>query len=712
MIKNLNLKPIVLLLLAALFAPRLAMADSFEVDGISYQTLSATEVEVVKPTEGVYTGDITVPGGITYNDQYYYVTAVGQYAFQGSTATSIKLSPVTVRTLKDRSFNDASLTSFIVPASVTEIENNAFLYCDKITDLYFYSTTPPVVYSQTFQGMKKSSCVLHVPTGCKAAYQAVTQFNAFTNIEEWDLPEVYDLQVIGYPVTTINEDVFGDGTVVYYPSVTRLVVNRDLVSPDNVTPVIYNLGIEGITIQLNNCTLTSTDAFCVDVRNGKETTLTGTGTIKGNVYAVYCWAPLNIQDATLNLSGAITGSTAETLSIKNSSLMGTVASGSAITGFNDVQLTNCFYQSPVGAQYTAGQLVDGSGNPASSFVIKAGTPTSYGLYLAGTQVTDANCYDILGGGEASYDPTSNTLTLNGPITAIQKGDDEDDHKQYAIDNVKIYGLIINVDADVTVSSAQSTAIRFAFSTYIKGSHKLTIMAPQGKGIYAKAGALEISNTDVSIASCYGGIVGNPEKRRVLNLNQCTVQGNSASGHAVISGFRECNLSKCYFEEPVGGKYVDMQLIDLDGNPATSVKIVQGEIKYGCGLEFPRDAYIASVGKAFTAPELTNPKEKAVTYASSNAAVAEVNATTGEVTVKGKGITTISATFAGDDTYYADKASYYLVVSKQDGLQYDVNLDGQVSITDAVSVVNAILNGVASAPAMDTPQEPAPEANPE
>ena len=33
-----------------------------------------------------------------------------------------------------------------------------------------------------------------------------------------------------------------------------------------------------------------------------------------------------------------------------------------------------------------------------------------------------------------------------------------------------------------------------------------------------------------------------------------------------------------------------------------------------------------------------------------------------------------------------------MVSKQDGLQYDVNLDGKVTITDAVSVVNAILNG--------------------
>ena len=690
--KRQNLKAWMLLLLATLLTPVQVAAETFEVDGIYYSTTSAWEVEVVRPT-GDYQGAVVIPGAVTYDGNTYRVTGIGESAIMGAGVTSVTLPAGTIRTIKANGFLDIrNVTTFTVPASVTEIGENAFKYCDGMTDLYFCSPTPPTVASNTFASMNKADCRIHVPTGSLGAYQALTEFTAFSNLDEWTAPEIYGLQVAGCLVTENNLDVFGDGSAVFNTTTTTLTINKDITTTLANQPVVCNEGVAGLTINLDNCTLTAIEAFCVDVRNDKETVLTGTGTIEGNVFAVYCWAPLTIQDATLNFSGGIFGSTVETLLVTNSSLMGTVVSGSAISGFDSIGLSGCFFQSPTGANHNGTQLVDGSGNPASSFVIKAGTPTSYGLYLAGTQVTDANCYDILGGGEASYDPTSSTLTLNESITAILEGDDEDDHKQYAIDNVKIYGLIINVDADVTVSSAQSTAIRFAFSTYIKGSHKLTIMAPQGKGIYAKAGALEISNTDVSIASCYGGIVGNPEKRRVLNLNQCTVQGNSASGHAVISGFRECNLSKCYFEEPVGGKYVDMQLIDLDGNPATSVKIVQGEIKYDYGLKFPRDAYIASVGKAFTAPELTNPKEKAVTYASSNAAVAEVNATTGEVTVKGKGMTTISATFAGDDTYYADKASYYLVVSKQDGLQYDVNLDGKVTITDAVSVVDAILNG--------------------
>lgn len=58
--------------------------------------------------------------------------------------------------------------------------------------------------------------------------------------------------------------------------------------------------------------------------------------------------------------------------------------------------------------------------------------------------------------------------------------------------------------------------------------------------------------------------------------------------------------------------------------------------------------------------LNNPNNLSVTYASSKTDVAEVNAA-GEVKVLGLGTTTISATFAGDDTYEAASAEYTLNV---------------------------------------------------
>ena len=78
---------------------------------------------------------------------------------------------------------------------------------------------------------------------------------------------------------------------------------------------------------------------------------------------------------------------------------------------------------------------------------------------------------------------------------------------------------------------------------------------------------------------------------------------------------------------------------------------------------------ASVSKTTADAAFTNTLTKTgdgtVTYASSKETVATVNATTGEVTIKGAGETTITATVADSDTYtYAIKtASYTLTVTQ-------------------------------------------------
>jgi len=61
--------------------------------------------------------------------------------------------------------------------------------------------------------------------------------------------------------------------------------------------------------------------------------------------------------------------------------------------------------------------------------------------------------------------------------------------------------------------------------------------------------------------------------------------------------------------------------------------------------------------------LTNGNSLTVSYTSSATGVATVNSSTGEVTIKGAGSATITATFAGDEDYEAGSASYTLTVSK-------------------------------------------------
>ena len=85
-------------------------------------------------------------------------------------------------------------------------------------------------------------------------------------------------------------------------------------------------------------------------------------------------------------------------------------------------------------------------------------------------------------------------------------------------------------------------------------------------------------------------------------------------------------------------------------------------KVAAGLAYATTEYTANVGEAFETPVLTNPNGLTVTYSTSDASKATVNATTGAVTIVAEGTVTITATFEGNASYYAGTASYTITIS--------------------------------------------------
>ena len=688
-----NLKSIFGLLIVALMVPvKVAATIDFTVDGINYSKTSDWEVAVEAPAIGEYQGDIVIPASVTYDEHTYRVTEIGSNAIKGSGVTSITLPAGTIRTINYRGiFDCSSITSLTIPASVTYMDDEVLRFCDKLQDLYFCSAEPPsYLGSKVFDKINTSgnTCTLHVPRYHLAEYVVEPAFGVFTNKEEWDAPEIYGLKVAGCLVTEENkDDVLGDGSVTYVPGTKTLTIGADIITTVYDQEVLRNDSEDGLTVLFDNCSLTATSASVVFL--SAETTLKGTVTLESSVtYAMNCWASIAIIDANIHFSGALYGYSGFDLEIKNSDLSGSVLYGAAILGFHDVLLTNCFYKQPTGAKYVNQELEDKNDNPSNSVTIKAGTPQSYNLWIAGTQVTELNCTDVLEDGAISYNPTTNTLTVGGSITAFLN----EEHSRHAIDCM-INGLIIRVIDNVTFMSDHGHTIKVTNDTRIEGTGTLTMMATEGYAIWQTDKNLTIANLTMMINYCNSGIGGNGGELRLQNTK---IQG--ITNNAIIDDFENVLLTDCYYEEPVGAYYDndDRMLKDIDGNVATSVKVVRGPAKVRYGLSFPREGYIACVEKAFTAPELSNELEldlPVVTYTSSNPAVATVNSSTGEVTINGKGMAVISATFAGDATYYAEKVYYYLMVGKWEGMPYDVNGDGKVSITDAVSVVNAILNGI-------------------
>ncbi|MBO4840597.1 MAG: tyrosine-protein phosphatase [Bacteroidaceae bacterium] len=100
----------------------------FTVDGIKYKMTAEDKVNVIYPTNGkpgssnpnTYTGDITIPAQVTYEDVTYNVTGIGDYAFRSSGITSITLPEGLVSIGKEAIYK-TKITEITLPNSVTKL---------------------------------------------------------------------------------------------------------------------------------------------------------------------------------------------------------------------------------------------------------------------------------------------------------------------------------------------------------------------------------------------------------------------------------------------------------------------------------------------------------------------------------------------------------------------------------------------------------------
>ena len=221
-IKGLRLVVMSVLAVLAMVNVQYAQADEFNQGVLRYRTLTENTVEVIAPTSGEYTGDITVPSVVTHNATRYHVTAIGDYAFQGAKqVTSVTLPLTSIKTIGGWAFNDCTgLTSFTLPESITKIGEKAFYFCDKLQHLYVHSSQPnsynPGKEAFLYINRPNNVCTLHVPTGCTKAYAADAAFKVFTQVEEFNPPVLFDLYVAGEQVTELNKaDILGDRAASY-----------------------------------------------------------------------------------------------------------------------------------------------------------------------------------------------------------------------------------------------------------------------------------------------------------------------------------------------------------------------------------------------------------------------------------------------------------------------------------------------------------------
>jgi hypothetical protein len=121
---------------------------------------------------------VTLPGG---------VTRVGDSAFSGCSSLPSVNIPAGVTYIGDVAFSGcSSLGSLVIPAGVTFIGDAAFHGCTGLTSIEVGWTTPPAFPGNVTAGMEDvgGNCIITVPAGAKALYEASSFWSKFEIIEK------------------------------------------------------------------------------------------------------------------------------------------------------------------------------------------------------------------------------------------------------------------------------------------------------------------------------------------------------------------------------------------------------------------------------------------------------------------------------------------------------------------------------------------------
>ena len=100
-----------------------------EINGIWYNLVSkAKQAEVTYPDGTEYSGSITIPATVTYNDKDYSVTSIGVRAFHGCRSLTDITIPESVTSIGENAFYNCTLTTINIPenSQLASIDYKAF----------------------------------------------------------------------------------------------------------------------------------------------------------------------------------------------------------------------------------------------------------------------------------------------------------------------------------------------------------------------------------------------------------------------------------------------------------------------------------------------------------------------------------------------------------------------------------------------------------
>ena len=212
-----------LLFIFTLLLPLVASADAYNVkiDGICYNLFDNDKTAEVTSSNPQYSGYVIIPETVTYNDNQYSVTSIGEKAFKLCTGLRSITIPNSVKSIGEEAFAICyGLIDIIIPNRVTSIGDGAFYNCYGLIDITI-SNRVTSIGNYVFTGCDRLKSIT-IPNsvtsiGDYAFYRcsgltSVTISNRVTSIGDKAFSGCFELTSITIPnsVTSIGDGAFDD----------------------------------------------------------------------------------------------------------------------------------------------------------------------------------------------------------------------------------------------------------------------------------------------------------------------------------------------------------------------------------------------------------------------------------------------------------------------------------------------------------------------
>lgn len=371
--------------------------------------------------------------------------------------------------------------------------------------------------------------------------------------------ETYGIKIAGEDITGYNRydltEISGvSGKVSFDPNTRTLTLDNATIEANDYNAIL-NETCDYLTIELigtNNIDVIGAAGIYLK----EETTIWSNSGGKLSVKSDGCallfgGCPLEISNCWLEAEGAWGISARnnvaeEVLTIRNSHVEAKGSTGS-ICDIANLVLDNCSITQPDGAWFsTQNNAVVLNGEMVTDKVVIV---PSYGIKIAGVDVTALNCKDlsVIDGvdGKMSYDPETNTLTMEDVTININGADIN------GILNRYVDGLKIEVVGNNTFTTNVACITIHKTST-ISGSGTLRLKSSDNCGLYLPS-SLTVEGVTI-YAEGEWGIAGRAfhTSGSVLTICNAYVEATGSSGS--ICDLQNLVLDGCAITQPVGASF--------------------------------------------------------------------------------------------------------------------------------------------------------------